>query len=130
MTNILHPSVQPRPSYDGGMQNIRFEVRINEEVVTTAGVDGYGVLTAILSWVLHDPDRIPEHVRSGTVDEQAEWLQEDLRIQVGGLGSAGNLDWADQRLKLGDEVRIRVMPPGPVDEAEVRPAMCGDPADG
>lgn len=130
MASSLRPATQPASSYDGEMQNIRFEVRINEQVVAMAGVDGYGVMTAILSWVLHDPDRIPEDVRSGTAEARAEWLEEDLRLEVGGLCSAGILDWGDQRLKVGDEVRIRVMPPGPVDEAEVRPPLCGDPANG
>ena len=97
---------------------VRFEVSVNGEVIATAGVDGFGVLTTILSWVRHDPQTIPEHIEPG---EQAAWLKEETRVDVGGLDTEGHLDWGDRVLAVGDDIRIRVLPGGDVDEAERRP---------
>lgn len=101
--------------------SVRFEVSVNGQVVATSGIDGYGVLTTILSWGLRDPDRVPEHVQADPDYDPAEWLAEDLRLDVGGLAARGHLKWADRDLSVGDEVRIRVLPPGPVDDAVESP---------
>ncbi len=102
------------------MKTPRLEVHVNDELLTTAAVDDYGVLTAILCWVLKDPERVPESVQQGTAAQQAEWLEEELSLDVGGLGPAGHLNWPSRKLAVGDEVKIRVLPPGPADAPDVR----------
>ena len=106
--------------------SLRLEVRVNGAVVATTGVEEYGVLTSILTWALHDPDDIPEHVVSGADPEadRAEWLAEVRHLHVGGIdsGTDEHLDWFDSHLKLGDEVTVRLLPPGPIDAPARRPS--------
>ena len=59
---------------------------------------------------------MPEHVQSDPAVDERDWLAEVLDLRVGGLDSIGHMDWVDQPLAVGDEVTLRVLPPGPVDE--------------
>lgn len=97
-------------------ESLRFEVLLNGKRLATTGVGSYGVLTAILMWVRRSPDRIPEHGR-----DDPSWLAEEMTLGLGGLDSSTDehVRWLDEQpLKAGDEVTIRIPPPGPVDEAE------------
>jgi hypothetical protein len=65
-----------------------YEIILNGKRLCVAGIDGDGVLTAILTHV-----------------------GKEEYFDVGGLVSATHehLIWADRRLKVGDEVRLRVL---------------------
>lgn len=91
-------------------QGPRFELEINGEAKALAGLPGRGVLSAILTWVQ----------RQG---ESAEELGvEELALTVGGLDSAAgeHVRWGDYPLQAGDEIRIRILEPGPFDAAPTR----------
>jgi hypothetical protein len=68
-----------------------FEILINEQRTCLAGVDSEGVLTAIISWTPKDPPTD--------------------RLEVGALDSLTrrHLDWGTFGLKVGDEVKIRIV---------------------
>ncbi len=69
-----------------------FEVHLNNKRLCVAGIGADGVLTAIT-----------HHVRAKGRNE--------LRLSIGGLVSSTgeHLDWRNLNLKLGDEVRIRII---------------------
>lgn len=100
-------------------ESIRFEVSVNGEVAGTGGVSGYGVLQTLLTWARRSPEAIPEQMRDD-VDLEA-WSAEHLALDLGGLDSLReeNVRWLSSRpLEVGDEVTIRILPPGPIDDAE------------
>lgn len=87
-----------------------FEVYCNGEKLCTAGIGEFGVLTAILTWVSHDPEKLKKWAESGIPDTEPT----SLDFTVGGLGrcvgEAGeNLRWVESELAVGDEIRIRVV---------------------
>ena len=69
---------------------IAFEVSLNGKRACVAGVEGFGVLSAILSWVRRHPEK----------RRQGRTTDEDLTVDVGGLRSedsaAGRASQMDQ----------------------------------
>jgi hypothetical protein len=87
-----------------------FEVYRNGEKLCTAGIGDFGVLSAMLTWVSHEPEKLKEWAESGVPDIEATRLE----FTVGGLGrcigEAGeHLKWVESDLAVGDEIRIRVV---------------------
>jgi hypothetical protein len=80
-----------------------FEVFLNGERLCVAGIDGDGVLSAILT-----------SVRVKARDE--------LGLAVGGFVSATReqVNWTRVDLKVGDEVRVRILESASADEPETR----------
>jgi hypothetical protein len=82
---------------------IAFRVSINGNVVTTAGIPGPHVLTAIISSAAG-----PTHER--------------ISVDVGGLASRQgsrrqrHLDWLGEELKLGDQVLVEIVKLDSADE--------------
>lgn len=97
--------------------NIRFQVLVNGESRAIGGMTSNGVLGVILDWVRCDPAAVPPHVRKDPDVREHEWIGKEVHIQFGGLDSATNehVDWFDDDLKVGDEVVVRVLPPGEFD---------------
>ena len=85
-----------------------FQVQINGQVVSTAGVGDLGVLTAILKWVRRERDNCPEGL------DIEEWSAEELDLSVGGTACHEKhghqfLDWVrDRRVSVGDEIKIKI----------------------
>ena len=82
---------------------IAFEVSLNGKRACVAGVEGFGVLSAILSWVRRHPEK-----RRGRTAE------EGLTIDVGGLrsedsGPGEHLRWLSRSVRVGDRVSIRIV---------------------
>jgi hypothetical protein len=89
---------------------IAFEVSLNGSKACVAGVDGFGVLTAILSSVYRTPN--PD------AGEDASRPIQELTLEVGGLRSAEgvHVSWLNNRLAVGDVVTIGVKELPTVDE--------------
>src|SRR5262245_48853115 len=87
-----------------------FHVYLNGRKLSTAGVGEDGVVTALVTWVR----RTVEDTRS----RKADSVEEALTLEVGGLvrPSKEHVDWVDRKLKVGDEVTIRVAQDGKVDQ--------------
>lgn len=80
---------------------ICFEVTINGEKMCRAGVEDYGVISAIFSYVKARPQANTENTNNRDSDEP--------NLHVGGLVNDTHLDWLDGILEVGDEVTIRVI---------------------
>ena len=80
-----------------------FEVFLNGERLCVAGMDGEGMVNAILS-----------HFKSGARD--------GLALAVGAsVGATGkHVTWAKVGLKLGDEIRVRILESDSADEPKAR----------
>ena len=80
-----------------------FEVHLNGEKVCVAGIGDHGVLNAMV-----------DHVISGIGNE--------LHFRVGGLISETDehVTWVNQKLKVGDEVQVKVIEAAEIDEPQER----------
>ena len=93
---------------------LALEVHINGKRRCLAGIEGDGVVSAILSWV-------------GRGHPQRGLPKGDVSLRVGGLDSVRreHMDWLEQDLAGGDDVRIRVVDVPKVDrplKGSTRPA--------
>src|SRR5262249_50475076 len=87
-----------------------FEVYRNGKKHCTAGIGEFGVLTAILTWVSHQPEKLARWTAEGIPETEPR----SLELTVGGLGrcigEAGeHLNWVQENVVVGDEIRIRVV---------------------
>jgi hypothetical protein len=95
---------------------VRFELLINGKKICVSGIEEYGVLDAILHWVKRNPKSYnPE--KHSTFEE---WIEEELEIRMGGLDSTNpriskHIEWDKRSLKVGDELTLRILPPGEID---------------
>jgi hypothetical protein len=89
---------------------ITFEVFLNGSKACVAGVDGFGVLTAILASVHRAPN--------ADAGEDASHPIEELTFKVGGLRSAEDVhfSWLERPLRVGDVLTINIKELAVVDE--------------
>jgi hypothetical protein len=102
---------------------VRFELWINGQRMCLAGIDGAGVMSLTMSRVQNSPtdfERLPKRKKSQYSVE--EYLSEKVHLSLGGLICSGeqprdhrHVVWHGQNLKVGDDVRIRVLPDGDID---------------
>jgi hypothetical protein len=96
---------------------IAFEITINGQKITTAGVESeFGMLTALLTWTRRDIRELPAEIRS-------EVPEEDLKIVLSGQriiakNDMENLQWKGHTLKPGDDVRIKIVDVERVDDPQ------------
>jgi hypothetical protein len=120
-------------------ENVRFEFFINGISPGIGGVERTGVLGLIFSWVRRAPDPLDEEHDDPEFDltdgayEDPEFdspteLDKSVRVRLGGLDSVAkeHLERAVYSAQVGDEIMLRILPPGPVDErVERRPVNDG-----
>ena len=96
---------------------LRYEILVNGERVSVAGVNEYGVLSGIVSWVKRSPANITAELRARKGFDEAEFLKEVCEVTVTGLDSSNkhHFEWAQRALEPGDEVTIRILPQGEFD---------------
>lgn len=99
---------------------LRYELLVNGEKISVAGVKEYGFLTGIVSWVKRSPENITTALRAREGFDETEFLQEACEVSVTGFDSASqkHFQWAQRALKPGDEVTIRILSPGEFDEPQ------------
>jgi hypothetical protein len=101
---------------------IAFRIRLNGKKLTTAGLPGYHVVSAIATSVLRRPDVVGK-VR-GRRSERPE-----LRFELGGLGASPDggrehVSWTNHRaLKAGDKLSLEIVDTESVDEPLHRSRM-------
>ena len=93
---------------------MRIEVLLNGKRVAVAGVEEFGVVSAIVTWVKRRPGKVPEKVRSREDFDENEFLREECTLEVSGLDSVADRHrgWAREALRAGAEITIRVLGPG------------------
>jgi hypothetical protein len=86
---------------------IAFEIHLNGKKAVTAGIDGPGVLSAIVNWVERE---LPPKERR---------CKDDMSVSVGGLAARTNtfLTWLQRDISVGDEIFLRVVETDKVDKA-------------
>jgi hypothetical protein len=98
--------------------HVRFQLEINGQPICTSGIDEFGVLSAIVNWVRRDPSKFDAARHRLSLEE---FSHEAVRVEFGGLDSNASperhLSWHKRDLKVGDVVAIRVLGPGPIDDA-------------
>ena len=99
-------------------RSVRFQVIVNGEIMTTAGLEGYGVFNASVDWISRDPARILEWMREQSDFDEKQFTEKTLTLRVGGLDSGRDehLIWLEEPLIAGDEITIRILPPGDSEE--------------
>ena len=102
--------------------SMRFQVAVNGEVVGTAGLDDRGVLNATITWVRRSLEDVADEVRNDPGFVEEEWESEQCDLHLGGLDSIAeeHLRWVNGELEPGDEVTIRILPPGEFDPPQER----------
>ena len=96
---------------------LRFELLINGEKVTVAGVNDFGVMSGIVSWVKRSPSKVTAKLRARDGFDEAEFLKEVCEVTVTGLDSSNehHFQWVQRALVPGDEVTFRILSQGDVD---------------
>jgi hypothetical protein len=97
--------------------NIRFQVLVNGAVRGTAGMEAIGVLSVMLDWVRRDPAAAPRQARKHPDFREEDRVDNEVHVHLGGLDSAAgeHVEWFGGELRVGDEVVVRVLPPGEFD---------------
>ena len=89
---------------------IAFEVFVNDQKSCVAGVDGPGVVSAILTWATRVPKTGPE--------DGVSYPPQELTLRVGGLRhvEADHVSWSKHSLEVGDVVTLKIKDLQAVDE--------------
>ena len=82
---------------------LAFEVWVNNERLCTASTANHNVVSTILSWASRRPNDIDFHVGGIAAD--------DLNYHT---------DWQTPEIKIGDEIRVRVIDVESYDEPDQR----------
>ncbi len=85
-----------------------FDVYINDVHVCRAGIEGFGVLCAVLTRAQRHPSQKPDEVPEGL------FSAEELTFDVSGTRFIDNradsrLTWISETLNVGDRIRIDVI---------------------
>jgi hypothetical protein len=96
---------------------VRFEVLLNGRRVAVIGMEQFGVVSAIITWVRRNPKNITEKMRADPSFDELHFLREQCELELGGLDAATDehVFWAKEALRPGSEITIRVLPPGEFD---------------
>jgi hypothetical protein len=97
---------------------VGYNVYRNNERLCVAGVGEFGVLTACVAWAAHSPEKLGRWAAEGIAEQEPV----ELMLQVEGLKSndhapALHMRWVDASLRVGDEIKIRVIDASRVDPA-------------
>jgi hypothetical protein len=100
------------PKNKGGSL-MRFQIIINGKKICTAGVKDYGVLSAIVSWLLRDPAKYDSKKHPSL----EEFSAEETCFQIGAmLNDGSHVEWDRRKIKAGDEITIKILEPGKYDD--------------
>jgi hypothetical protein len=104
-------------------ENDRFQLLVNGVVKATADMESLGVLTVILDWVRRDLATAPDDLRSEADFDPQDWIGNEINVRLGGLDSTTDevVSWFDHDLQVGDEITVRVLPPGEFDTPTRKP---------
>jgi hypothetical protein len=96
---------------------VRIEVLLDGRRVAVAGVEAFGVLSAVVTWVRRNPSSVTAKMRSDKDFDETYFLREICEVELSGLDAVANehLFWGKEALRPGSEVTIRVLPAGPFD---------------
>ena len=96
---------------------VRVEVLLDGRRVAVAGVEAFGVLSAVVTWVRRNPSNVTAKMRSDKDFDETHFLREICELELSGLDAVADkhLFWAKEALRPGSEVTIRVLSAGSFD---------------
>jgi len=106
---------------------IRFEVELNGVRLCVAGVKTHGKVGVVVNFSRRNPRKMVQHkTKLGSMEDQ---ITSDIQLFVGGAADGDPtepnhsdfLTWRQRSLRAGDEVLIRVLPPGEFDQPQIVP---------
>jgi hypothetical protein len=102
---------------------ICFEVYRNGKLLCTAGLSDFGMLLASVSRMAQHPGTLARFAEAGCPQPAGEALTLTVSgfIDAGRIGNE-SLQWAQERLAVGDEVRVRVVERPDCDPVQRHPA--------
>ena len=85
-----------------------FEVHLNGQRLCTAGIGDFGVLSAMITWVSHTPEKPG---RPSAAHRASDAMRVDL--EVGGLNEDASeirehVKWIKRSLAVGDEIKLQI----------------------
>ena len=94
---------------------IVFEIKVNDEQASKAGIDSKGVLNIIITWVKKNQEKLISN------EVNKNQFEEEITLNVGGLASGTNdnrlsLNWINRTLQVGDEINIKIIENSHIDE--------------
>jgi hypothetical protein len=95
---------------------------VNGEPKPTGSLPGNGVLTLDVCWVRRDPEKAPPASRRQPEFNEQEWVWGRIEASLGGLdsGAEEHVRWFREELRVGDELTLRLLPPGESDQPNRR----------
>jgi catechol 2,3-dioxygenase-like lactoylglutathione lyase family enzyme len=101
----------------GAATSVRYEVLVDGQRVAVTGIEEFGVLTTIVSWVRRNPAAITDTMRAQEHFDEVRFLRETCELELTGLDSTEQKhhQWARVALHPGSEVTIRILAPGEFD---------------
>ena len=96
---------------------VRFEILLNGRRLATTGIERFGVLSAVISWVRRNPSNVTAEMRAKDEFDELHFLREVCELEFGGLDSVAdrNVFCGKETLRPGDEVAVRILPQGEYD---------------
>jgi hypothetical protein len=99
---------------------VRFQVHVNGRHLATGGLKHAGPRILIMR-TAYGAEDIPDHLKDDPNFDRDEWLREKTVLHFGGTGTANGRRelqvWIENApVRVGDEVVVRVLGPGPSDE--------------
>ena len=96
---------------------LRVEILLNGRPVAIAGVESFGVISAVVTWVRRNPANITAQMRSDDEFDEIHFLREICELEISGLDAVTDehLSWGRETLRPGSEVTIRNLPAGEFD---------------
>lgn len=94
---------------------IVFEIKVNGEQASNAGIDSKGVLNIIITWVKKNQEKLISN------EVNKNQFEEEITLNVSGLASGTNdnrlnLNWINRTLQVGDEINIKIIENSHIDE--------------
>lgn len=99
----------------------RFDIFINNKRVCTAGLEHFGTLAVILGYLHLDPAKL---------EAQGRTNENGFDLHIGGIDHAieggHHVRWHAPEIKVGDEITVRILEPGPFDPCDEHHATTND----
>ena len=96
---------------------LRVEVLVNGRRVAIAGIEAFGVLSAVVTWVRRNPASVTANMRCDKDFDETHFLREVCELELTGLDAVADthLFWAKEALRPGNEITIRILSGGHFD---------------
>src|SRR6266511_1066398 len=84
------------------IDRVRVEMVLNGRLLATSGIERFGVLSAVISWVRRNPSNVTAEMRAKDEFDELHFLREVCELEFGGLDSVAdrNVFWGKKPFGL------------------------------